>query len=136
MNTVKLILIIILSEIYVELNIFMFRDSGFTCDLLSYLFNTQYVELQKSIMNVVVECCRPRPNVNNQILCQLYKTTIIHLKLLPKILQFLISDTIELAVSAADILLYIFNADSSTEHVTILDQKQIQILFTAIKKFQ
>lgn len=86
-------------------------------------------------MSLSAECCRPRPNVANQKMDKLFRTALTDLNLLPKIIQFMTSDIADMALNAANILLYVLDGDPSV-HEILLKHKGMTFIFKSIRKFQ
>lgn len=103
--------------------------------MLPKILNTKHNQLQISIMSLISECCRSRPNEINHKTSTLYKVAMKELDLLPKIIKFIVSNTTDLAAKAADTILSMLDDDPVIYNV-LLENKGMDVIFSAIKKFK
>lgn len=113
---------------------FKLRDTGFI-RLSPKLLSVKHIKIQVSIMSLIAECCRTRPNVTNQKMDVLYNIALKQLNILPQIIQLMLSSTTELAAKAAETTLGMFDGDNYI-YDTLLKHKGLNVIFKAIRKFQ
>ncbi|XP_060844548.1 armadillo repeat-containing protein gudu-like [Rhopalosiphum padi] len=107
-------------------------ETGFV-QLLSELLNSVHGETQISIMSLVAECCRTRPEVIRQN--KSIRVALKELNILQQVIQFLVSDTTPLAEKAAETLLCMFDGSPDIYDI-LLKYKGMEAIFKALLKFQ
>ncbi|XP_025200518.1 armadillo repeat-containing protein gudu-like [Melanaphis sacchari] len=109
-------------------------ETGFV-QLLSQLLNSVHSETQISIMSLVAECCRTRPEVVQQKTNINIRVLLKELNILQQIIQFLVSDITQLAEKAAETILCMFD-DSLAIYDILLKYRGMETIFKAMQKFQ
>lgn len=105
-------------------------------ELLSRLLNTEHNEIQMSTMSLVSKCCRPSRNDAAQKTDVLYKLALKELNLLPKIVNIIVNDNVELAANAAETILECMRDDDNSVYDVLLMHKGMDTIFQAIRKFE
>jgi len=103
--------------------------------LLSPLLNSKHGETQVSIMSLVAECCRTRPEVVEQKIDIHTRVALKEKNILPQVIQFLVSDSTQLAEKAAETILRMFDGSPAIYDI-LLKHKGMEALFKAVLKFQ
>ncbi|XP_016657738.1 armadillo repeat-containing protein gudu-like [Acyrthosiphon pisum] len=109
-------------------------EIGFV-QLLSQLLNSKHGEIQVSIMSLVAECCRTRPGVVGQNTDVHIRVALKEQNILQQVIQFLVSDSTQLAEKATETILCMFDGDPAIYNV-LLKHKGMEALFKAVTKFQ
>lgn len=104
-------------------------------ELLSQLLNSKHGETQVSIMSLVAECCRSRPEVVGQKIDIYFREELKERNILQQVIRFLVNDSTQLAQRAAETILCMFDGSPAIYNV-LLKHKGMATLFKAVTKFK
>jgi len=103
--------------------------------LLSPLLNSKHGETQVSIMSLVAECCRSRPEVVGQKIDVSFRVALNEQNILQQVIKFLVSDSTQLAQRAAETIMCMFDGSPAIYNI-LLEHKGMETLFKAVTKFK